>query len=119
MELTDAIRARTSIRGYKSTPVPRELITEILDTAHYSPSSSNSQPWEFVVVTGDVLKELKHVNFELLTSNTESDSDIPINSKRTGRYRDRQISLGKEIFRRQLSFSKKSWMKIPPTPLCS
>lgn len=58
MELKDAIFGRRSIRDFKSEPVPREKIKEILEAGIWAPSNSNRQPWEFLVITGDKLKEL-------------------------------------------------------------
>ncbi|MEO0278805.1 MAG: nitroreductase family protein [candidate division WOR-3 bacterium] len=53
MELRDAIVGRRSIRRYKSTPVPKELIEEIFEYALWAPSGMNRQNWYFVVVTGE------------------------------------------------------------------
>ena len=47
MQLDDVIRGRRSIRGYKRDPVPRALIEEIIGLAIRSPSSMNTQPWNF------------------------------------------------------------------------
>jgi len=58
MELSDAILGRKSIRDFKPEPVPRGLIEKILEAAVKAPSNSNRQPWEFMVVTGEKLKEL-------------------------------------------------------------
>jgi len=58
MELKNAIKGRKSIRDFKPDPVPRELIEQALDAAIDAPSNSNRQPWEFVVVCGQKLKEL-------------------------------------------------------------
>ncbi len=44
MELTEAIKSRKSIRGYQPTPVPKEILAEILEVATRAPSSLNSQP---------------------------------------------------------------------------
>ena len=52
MEFDDVILGRRSIRGYKPDPVPRELIKEIMALAMRAPSSLNTQPWNFYVVTG-------------------------------------------------------------------
>ncbi|MCK4331671.1 MAG: nitroreductase family protein, partial [Dehalococcoidia bacterium] len=52
MDLVEAIKSRKSVRGYKPTPVPKEILTEILDIAIRSPSGLNSQPWEFTVLGG-------------------------------------------------------------------
>ena len=47
----EAIRSRRAIRRFKKEPVPPELIEKMLEAARWAPSSVNSQPWEFIVVT--------------------------------------------------------------------
>ncbi len=47
-----AITSRRSMRRYLPTPVPRELIEEILAVAARAPSGSNTQPWRVHVLTG-------------------------------------------------------------------
>ena len=42
MELTAAIKGRRSIRKFKPQDVPKNLITEILETARWSPSDRKS-----------------------------------------------------------------------------
>lgn len=50
MELMQAIYSRRSIRRYKSQPVPRELVQQLLAAAVMAPSGSNAQPWSFVII---------------------------------------------------------------------
>ena len=50
-QLSDLIRGRRAIRRYTDRPVPKELVTRLLDTAAWSPSAHNRQPWRFAVVT--------------------------------------------------------------------
>jgi nitroreductase len=50
MTLNEAIKARRSIRSYKSTEVTQEQIDSLLEAAMLAPSANNSRPWEFVVV---------------------------------------------------------------------
>lgn len=49
--IMEAIKARRSIRSYSNQAVPKELIEEILDAGRSAPSSLNTQPWKFVVIT--------------------------------------------------------------------
>lgn len=49
-EILEAIRSRRSIRRYRPDPVPRELISRILDAARWAPSAHNRQPWRFAVL---------------------------------------------------------------------
>ena len=58
MKLDEAIRGRKSVRAFKSEPVPKEVLGEILSAAQRAPSWANTQPWEFVVATGDKLAEV-------------------------------------------------------------
>lgn len=51
MDTLEAIRKRRSIRSFKSTPVPKDLILKLLDCARLAPTARNVQPWEFIVVT--------------------------------------------------------------------
>ncbi|MBW2674265.1 MAG: nitroreductase family protein, partial [Deltaproteobacteria bacterium] len=46
MELKEAIRKRISVRGYKTDPVPKEILAEIIETSLRAPSAMNVQPWE-------------------------------------------------------------------------
>ena len=68
MKLLEAIKSRKSIRAYKSDPVPKEVLIELLEVARWSPSSANTQPWEFFVLTGEVLDKLNHTMVEKVVS---------------------------------------------------
>src|SRR4051812_29133117 len=51
--LDAAIRARKATRALRPDPVPRHLLTEILEAARAAPSNYNSQPWRVHVLTGE------------------------------------------------------------------
>jgi nitroreductase len=51
MDVYEAIRTRTSVRGYRPTPVEDDKLKRILDAARLAPSGKNGQPWTFIVVT--------------------------------------------------------------------
>ena len=55
MKFDEVIQHRRSIRGYLKKPVPQALIREVLALAMRAPTSLNTQPWNFYVVTGDPL----------------------------------------------------------------
>ena len=50
MEVFDCIWNRRTVREFKPDPVPEEVLHKILQAGRWAPSSSNSQPWHFVVV---------------------------------------------------------------------
>jgi len=53
MEAIDCIKTRMSIRKFKDDPVPRDILRQVIETAQWSPSYKNSQPWEVVVLAGE------------------------------------------------------------------
>jgi nitroreductase len=62
METWDAIRARRNVRAFEERPVPTDALDRILEAARRTPSSTNQQAWDFVVVTErERLQELAKV----------------------------------------------------------
>jgi nitroreductase len=59
MDVMEAIKTRRSIRCYKKDRVPREVLEQIMEAATYGVSWGNSQPWEFAVVGGEVMEEIR------------------------------------------------------------
>jgi len=62
-DLSTIIRERHSVRKYDASfKIPREEIEEILSEAILAPSSSNLQPWRFIVIDDqEVKKELRQI----------------------------------------------------------
>ena len=58
MDLLKVINERKSIRAFKSDPIPREKIEEILSLTIHAPSAINLQPWEFIILTGEEKERL-------------------------------------------------------------
>lgn len=50
MELNKVISWRRSVRRFSDRPIARDKLIEILGAARFAPSSSNSQPWHFIIV---------------------------------------------------------------------
>jgi len=53
-----AITSRRSMRAFLPTPVPREVLEDILRVASRAPSGTNTQPWLVDVLTGAVKQRL-------------------------------------------------------------
>ena len=97
MSLEDAVKARRSIRAFKSTPVPRALIEKVLAVAQLAPSNCNAQPWVVHVASGKTMDLLR----ERLVAAARSGSvtpDVPLTSTYKGVYRDRRIGAAKALF---------------------
>jgi nitroreductase len=98
MDIVEAIRTRRSIRGFKPDPVPKKVIGEILEIASRAPSAMNTQPWEFTVLTGDVLEDVRRGNVEMLNSEPPHPDHLVVGWPFDSVYRRRQVELGKQIF---------------------
>jgi nitroreductase len=62
VETWDAITSRRNVRAYTDRPIPPDDLDRILEAGRRAPSSKNTQPWDFVVVTDrDRLRELATV----------------------------------------------------------
>lgn len=77
MDTIECIRTRMSIRKFKPDTVPKEILLNIINTAIWSPSYKNSQPWEVAVVSGQKREDLSRLLIELLEKGTEPRSDLP------------------------------------------
>lgn len=101
MNVIEAIYQRKSIRGYKPDPVSRNVLTRVLEAACRAPSAMNTQPWEFVVVGGDVLKGLRAEIVDKLNRKEPMHPDHEVVSwSNDSVYRGRQVELAKKIFER-------------------
>jgi nitroreductase len=49
-EITDFLRSLRAVREFEPTPVPEDVVSDILEVARWSGSASNQQPAEIVVV---------------------------------------------------------------------
>lgn len=95
MELKQAILTRRSVRGFLDRPVSKEIIEDILRTATRAVSANNTQPWEFAVMTGDVMKKVAADNMAHFERGEAEDfPDIPFE----GVYRKRQVDVAKQLF---------------------
>ena len=62
METWDAIRSRRNVRSYEDRSIDDEDLERILEAGRRTPSSSNEQRWDFVVVRDrDRLERLAHI----------------------------------------------------------
>jgi len=100
MDLIDGIRMRTSIRAFTDQQVSKEIIMEILNIACRAPSAMNTQPWEFLVITGEKLNRLRAAIVEKLKSGAPIVPDHQVVGwPDKGIYKDRQITLAKQLFK--------------------
>jgi nitroreductase len=57
MDTWDAVTSRRQVRSFTDQSIPDAILRRILDGGRLSPSGSNRQPWDFVVVSDREQKE--------------------------------------------------------------
>ena len=98
MDIVEAINQRKSIRAFKSDPVPKEILKEIMELALRAPSYDNTQPWEFAVATGKKLEGIRQAFVERMAAE-EPNPDIPLVPDFPQPYDTRRRVLGRKIFK--------------------
>ena len=98
MQFDEVIQGRRSIRGFLNKPVPKELIREILSLAMRAPTSYNTQPWNFYVVTGDALDRIRAGNVERNLAGVPHSREFRVGPDYAGVHRERQIGVAKQLF---------------------
>jgi nitroreductase len=99
VNIIEAISTRKSIRDFTADPVPQHILKKIIEIASRAPSAENSQPWEFTIVTGDILDTIRKANIEKLKSKAPRHPDLPAKGlPRDSVYRRRQIEIAKQLF---------------------
>lgn len=98
MEFDDVILGRRSIRGFRPDPVPRGLINEVMTLATRAPSSMNTQPWYFHVVTGRALDNIRRGNTERNLAGVPASREIRVPGGYQGIHRERQKAIAAQLF---------------------
>ena len=97
-EFETVVFERRSVRGYTNQPVPRDVLEEIIRIAQRAPSSMNTQPWHFHVLTGEPLERVRQGNTEKMLAGSSVDREIRLNHGYEGVHRDRQVEIAVQLF---------------------
>jgi nitroreductase len=99
MQVTQAVAARRSVRGYLESPVDPALLREIATKAARAATGGNIQPWHIDLVSGESLAELKRIMMaKLMAGETETPAYDVYPRGLTAPYRDRTFALGEAMY---------------------
>jgi nitroreductase len=98
VQYEEVVRGRRSIRGYLPDPVPKSLIKEVLEMAIRAPSSLNTQPWNFYVVSGEPLDRIRAGNTERNLAGVPDSREFRAQGAYEGVHRERQIGIAVQLF---------------------
>ncbi len=77
-EYHDLLNKRRSIRDYEDKEVPLETIMDMIKESCLAPSSSNGQPWQFIIVTDrEMIKRLSDESKRTLIADMERNPASP------------------------------------------
>lgn len=74
------------------------LIKEIIGLAMRSPSSMNTQPWNFYVISGEPLNRIRAGNTERMLAGVPESREFRRGEPFAGKHRERQIGVAKQLF---------------------
>jgi nitroreductase len=97
-DLETIVFERRSIRGYKKQAVPREVLEDVIRIAQRAPSSMNTQPWHFHVITGEPLDRIRKGNTENILAGVPDSREFRRGEAFAGVHRDRQVEVAKQLF---------------------
>jgi len=98
MDYAEVVLGRRSIRGFLPKPIPKALIKEVLAMAIRAPSSLNTQPWNFYVVSGEPLDAIRQGNTERNLAGVPDSREFRGHGAYEGEHRTRQIEIAKQLF---------------------
>jgi nitroreductase len=98
VQYEEVVMGRRSIRGYLPDPVPKPLIKEVLEMTIRAPSSLNTQPWNFYVVSGEPLDRIREGNTERNLAGVPDSREFRGHGAYEGVHRERQIGIAVQLF---------------------
>ena len=98
MEYHEVINGRRSTRGFLDKPVSVEVLKEVIELAVRAPSSMNTQPWHFHIVTGEVLDNIRRENTNRNVDGVPPSREIKSPLGYQGKHRERQVEIAIQLF---------------------
>lgn len=98
MDIIKVIHDRKSSRAFLPKPIPKDAIGKILDAARWAPSWANTQPWEFLVVSGETLEKIGKEFCRRIAQGVKDNPDIPMPREWDEPYKSRYVQVGKGLF---------------------
>lgn len=96
MDIAEAIYHRKSIRAFRPDAVPPEILKEIMELALRAPSWANTQPWEFAIVGGRKLEEIRRAYIEKVEELPNPDLAFPTEFPEP--FDTRRRAVGRKLF---------------------
>src|SRR5690554_3092157 len=81
MELMEAIRNRRSIGRVKPDAVDQALIEQVIESAISAPNHHLTEPWRFIVMTGEGRRRLGDAYAAIAAESTSANTSPPLSAE--------------------------------------
>jgi nitroreductase len=98
MNVSEAVAARRSVRGFLDKPLDVALVQRLVASASRAPSGGNLQPWHIDIVAGDAMNRLKQTMMAKLAGGPETPEYDIYPTELTAPYRDRRFAVGEAMY---------------------
>lgn len=98
MDVSQAVAARRSVRGFLETPVDLDLVQRLVIKASQAASGGNLQPWHVDIVAGDAMNRLKQTMIGKLAGAAETAEYDIYPKELVAPYRDRRFAVGEAMY---------------------
>ena len=98
MSVTATLQQRFSVRAFKNTPVPQEVLEEIFTLARHAPSNCNIQPCQAYVVSGARKDQLQQELVNAVLSGSPPNPDFEWDVRYQGIHRERQFGSANALY---------------------
>lgn len=100
MNVSEAVRARRSIRAFLDKPVPPHLLRDALQLAARAPSGGNLQPWRLYLLAGQPMADFRAAMQQRLQSRPMPDRpEYHIYPEKLGEpYRTQRYAVGEAMY---------------------
>ena len=99
MDVSTAVVARRSVRGYRDTPVPLQTLRALAIKAARAATGGNIQPWHVDIVHGDAMVDLKAIMAGKLERGETEVAGYDVYPRELDRrYKDRIFAIGEAMY---------------------
>jgi hypothetical protein len=96
--LEHVVRERRSVRGFLPQKIPDDLMQKVFETARWSPSGTNVQPWQVYVASGDTRDRIKSGLLDRVANKIHSNPDHPGDGKLGDVWRERKRACARALY---------------------
>ena len=96
--LDHIVRERHSVRGFLPRKIPDELMQKVFETARWSPSGTNVQPWQTCVASGETRDRIRAELLDRVANKVSTNPDHPGDGKVGDVWRDRKRACARALY---------------------